>query len=310
MVVMFMVQKNFLSTDGSFTARRHRAVWAALFVDMISLIVEYAAGCCRDLKTSIYVMALAGAAVFYIVLHMAGILPPSGRDDNSVHRRHTDTGRDLMEEKRKLLLELAVLAATLTYQAGLTPPGGFWLESLGHRAGDPVLLSNYPSRYKGFFYLNATSFMASVALTIILLNPRLYRHGIRCHALCVCMVAGLLCLMGAYAAGSSRHIRTTIFMITLIALVFIFIILLLLVFWIRPNWIKAGSRQGGGSMSPRGSAGGNGAVQVQQPAGSSEAAGRRYGDIEPHTGKKYLILLGVLAASITYQAGLVPPGGV
>ncbi|OEL16098.1 hypothetical protein BAE44_0022882, partial [Dichanthelium oligosanthes] len=138
-----------------------------------------------------------------------------------------------------LLLMLAILAATLTYQAGLTPPGGFWLgdDELGHIAGDPVLLSSYPRRYTAFFYHNATSFMASVALTILLVNPNLYRAAIRCQALCVCMVAGLFGLMGGYAAGSSRHVRTSIYMIALVAVVFTFVILLLVMFLLNHKWI-------------------------------------------------------------------------
>jgi len=31
-----------------------------------------------------------------------------------------------LEKRRKLLLLLAILAAGLTYQAGMSPPGGFW----------------------------------------------------------------------------------------------------------------------------------------------------------------------------------------
>ena len=31
-----------------------------------------------------------------------------------------------LEKSRKLLLLLAILAAGLTYQAGMSPPGGFW----------------------------------------------------------------------------------------------------------------------------------------------------------------------------------------
>lgn len=194
------------------------------------------------MSTSIYVIALAGGALIYVVFHMV-FFTLHGKHDE-LHKAGTT-----VEKKRKLLLLLAILAVTLTYQAGLTPPSGFWLEDgdvqLDHHAGDPVLLSNYPRRYTASFYLNATGFMASVALTILLVNPNLYIAAINCHALYVCMVAALFGLMGAYAAGSSRHLRTSIYMIALIALVFTVILLLLLICsrgrkWReRHHWISA-----------------------------------------------------------------------
>ena len=87
----------------------------------------------------------------------------------------------LLEKRRKRLLLFAILAATITYQAGLTPPGGFLLEDdkFGrHHAGDPVLLDNYPRRYNAFFYCNSISLMLSIALIILPVNPNMYKPAI------------------------------------------------------------------------------------------------------------------------------------
>nr|CAB3490308.1 unnamed protein product [Digitaria exilis] len=140
LVVIFMIQKNCLSkkncaskTDNNLSLR---ALEAVMILDLIGLIGAYAAGCCRDVSTSIYVIAVAGAVLVYVVFHLVFFT----RHIKNLHEK-TPT----VESKRKLLLMLAILAAALTYQAGLTPPGGFWLEDdedLGNRAGDPVLLSN------------------------------------------------------------------------------------------------------------------------------------------------------------------------
>jgi hypothetical protein len=64
---------------------------------------------------------------------------------------------ELVWKLRKYLMLLAVLSATVTYQAGLAPPGGLWLDNQhGHLASDIVLQSSYPKRYKVFFYCNST----------------------------------------------------------------------------------------------------------------------------------------------------------
>uniref|UniRef100_A0A0D9WPF4 PGG domain-containing protein n=1 Tax=Leersia perrieri TaxID=77586 RepID=A0A0D9WPF4_9ORYZ len=174
--------------------KRH-ALEAAMILDLFGLMGAYAAGSCRDVSTSIYVMAIAGAVLVYVVIHVVFFTLD--------HKGH---GEDvLLEKRRKRLLLFAILSATITYQAGLTPPSGFWQEDddYGHRAGEPVLFSNYPHRYKAFFYCNTTSFMSSIALIILLVNPNLYRPAIQSYALSVCMVAGMFGLMGAYSAGSS-----------------------------------------------------------------------------------------------------------
>uniref|UniRef100_A0A0E0RDL6 PGG domain-containing protein n=1 Tax=Oryza rufipogon TaxID=4529 RepID=A0A0E0RDL6_ORYRU len=48
---------------------------------------------------------------------------------------------EFLWELRKYVLLLATLAATVTYTAGLDPPGGFWTDNVGELlAGDPYLL--------------------------------------------------------------------------------------------------------------------------------------------------------------------------
>ena len=67
---------------------------------------------------------------------------------------------------RSVVLVLAVLIATATYQAVLSPPGGYWQEStLSHEAGKMIMRS-WESSYFGL--LNTAGFCASVCTIVVL----------------------------------------------------------------------------------------------------------------------------------------------
>ncbi|KAM0926442.1 hypothetical protein ACQ4PT_003516 [Festuca glaucescens] len=325
-VIIIIVQSKELS---SAAVIRRAALKTAMILDLFGLMGAYVAGSYQDTTSTIYVCALAVVVYVYALAKVvafrktknqhAGPDNPGGlvrlsSDDHNQHAGSEVGDDDLktkLERKRKFLLQLAILAATVTYQSGLNPPGGFWQESKGERsltAGDPVLLDYYGIRYQVFFYCNATWFMASVAVILLLVNQMLYKTGIRSRALHVCVVVGLLGVMGAYAAGSSRQLRTSIYVFALVAAVVAFLILQILFFvfadsrhlseqpWL-PQWLKV-------LVNPLTSSPG--------PAGENEAkevSKRQQQHIEKHKKSKYLMLLGILAASVTYQAGLAPPGG-
>uniref|UniRef100_A0A453PXQ2 PGG domain-containing protein n=1 Tax=Aegilops tauschii subsp. strangulata TaxID=200361 RepID=A0A453PXQ2_AEGTS len=57
------------------------------------------------------------------------------------------SAREALDKARSLVLLLATLATTITYTAGLDPPGGVWQDnSEGHMAGDPILLTTNARR--------------------------------------------------------------------------------------------------------------------------------------------------------------------
>ncbi|KAJ1292444.1 hypothetical protein BS78_02G391600 [Paspalum vaginatum] len=319
LVVIIMVQSRFL-------VQRH-TLEAAMILDLLGLICAYAAGSCRDVNTSIYVVALAGVVLVYVVIHiiMFFTLEQQKTNNGGNNSNNNKEGDGEMEKKREVLLVLVILVATLTYQAGLTPPGGFWSadDNLGHYAGYPVLLDNYPRRYRVFFYCNAASFMTSVALILLLVNPRMFG------------------LVGAYTAGSSRRLRTSIYVLVLVIGLLAFVTMQVFIFWRK--W-KARKREinivddddaaaaaqdstpptqqrqikittattttddgdtiipSGGNTNQAGSAG--------QGASSNQQNGTSGGSRNKAELRKYLMLLGILAASVTYQTGLKPPGGL
>ncbi|CAM0943399.1 unnamed protein product [Alopecurus aequalis] len=279
LVVVILVQKELLV--------KHHVLEAAMILDLFGLIGAYAAGSCRDVNQSIYIMALAGLVLVYVVIHIVFFTldHEENKDDNEYQ---------LVEKRRKRLLLFAILAATITYQAGLTPPGGFLLEDgkHGHHAGDPVLLDNYPRRFHAFFYCNSVSFMLSISLILLLVNPNLYRSAIRSNALSVCTAVGLFCLMGAYAAGSTQHMKSSIYIFVLVALVIFVAAGLLLVFLMREMKEKEGNL----AVAPP--------IEQDEEEKKEDEEERK-----KHARRKYLMLLGILVASVAYQAGLKPPGG-
>ncbi|KAG2563650.1 uncharacterized protein LOC120645055 [Panicum virgatum] len=293
------------------TLHHHNALEAAMILDLLGLIGAYAAGSCRDVTTSIYAMALAGAVLVYVVIHV--VLFTLDHNEAAAPVVSGKEKEDPVEKRRKRLLLFAILAATITYQAGLTPPSGFLAgddPGTGRRAGDPVLLNNYPRRYTAFFYCNSVSFMLSIALIILLVNPNLYRPAIRSNALSVCTAAGMSGIMGAYAAGCTQHLKTSIYIFALAGFV-LFVVIVAVVFWVFRDDDKGKPADGSSSSSQGRAEKSNTNEDLEK--GKNDDAGKKAEEDEKekrrHAKRKYLMLLGILVASVTYQAGLAPPGG-
>ncbi|KAI4973876.1 hypothetical protein ZWY2020_041657 [Hordeum vulgare] len=301
---------------------RRAGLKTAMILNLFGLMGAYVAGSFRDAPTTIYVFSLAVAVFAYSIVkvvtythgqsmlmgwmrRMSDKLAKLVRLSDGLPRSEPEGSEQdckKFERWRQFLLQLAIFVATVTYQIGLNPPGGFWPESKHEGslvAGDPVLLDHYGVRYQVFFYCNATGFMASVTVILLLVNQKLYKQGIRSNALRVCVTVRLLGLMGAYAAGSCRQLRTSIYVFALVAAVVVFLFLQILLFLSAESvncselpWLPSRLT---GSFQPLSS-------PPRWLVGKKD-------DDEQYAKRKYLMLLGILGASVTYQAGLAPPGG-
>uniref|UniRef100_A0A0A9AQY6 PGG domain-containing protein n=1 Tax=Arundo donax TaxID=35708 RepID=A0A0A9AQY6_ARUDO len=118
---------------------------------------------------------------------------------------------------REYLMLLGVLAASVTYQSGLKPPGGMWQEDKsGHVAGDSILHDINKRRYLTFFYSNSTSFMASIVVIVLLLPSTLHSYHLPLWPMHTAILLDMLGLLAAYAAGSNRDMETTMKVIGLV----------------------------------------------------------------------------------------------
>jgi len=215
---------------------------------------------------------------------------------------------ELVWKLRKYLMLLAILSATITYQAGLAPPGGLWLDNQhGHLASDIVLQSTYPKRYKVFFYCNSTAFMASLIVLILLLVRKLSCNAIWLRSLHFAMLLNLLGLMGAYAAGSCRQIRTSLYTWVLLVGVFTYIVLHVVFFrhlaspWLQQTLMDV-QRSWNDSLARMFS-------KSQSITDDELDASVQEKKEELEQKRSLLLVLATLSTTVTYAAGLNPPGG-
>ncbi|KAF8657382.1 hypothetical protein HU200_060154 [Digitaria exilis] len=312
------------------------ALQTAMIVDLLALTGSYVMGSCRETKNSIYISLLVCLVLAYVVIHVLiaiHVIPEwwkktvAGKIENFAcryiwekkasfghnkrnsanemdselgHNQSADADDKYWERRRNLLLMLAVLTATVTYQAGMNPPGGVWSDDM-IKPGDPILQQNNVKRYDVFYYSNSLSFVSSVVITILLVNKESCEHGIKSYALRVCLVLGLVGLLIAYAAGSCRKERQSIYLIIIAVAVLISLVTQVLLL---------SSTQGtlGGKLIER-------FLQLLsciEPSQVTTPKKKESSDQPKKKGPKkykYLMLLAILSASITYQAGLNPPGG-
>ena len=134
-------------------------------------------------------------------------------DDDPVAQR-----KKWFKEMRGWLMVLATVAASVTYQAGLNPPGGFWQE--GDDAGNPVLRDKHWSRYMIFYYFNATAFVTSLVIMVLLMSERFYHTEAKVVALMLTTFIDLISLIGAYIAGTTRFFSSCIYIIVIACVAF------------------------------------------------------------------------------------------
>ncbi|CAN6373693.1 unnamed protein product [Urochloa humidicola] len=192
------------------------------------------------------------------------------------------------------------MAITISYQAGLTPPGKFWLEQGDGHAGDPVLADTYPRIYRLFFSFNTATFIISVGLILLLVSRKLDSISTRSwRVLSSYTVLVLILLMVTFVAGSNRRMpKATAAGLAIAAQVLLQVGITTLALREEKGAVLVELRRFFSAQ--------------QRQRHQDNNAGDHHGHAD-HNSKyiirEYLVVVSIMAASVTYQAGLVPPGG-
>uniref|UniRef100_A0ACD5TR52 Uncharacterized protein n=1 Tax=Avena sativa TaxID=4498 RepID=A0ACD5TR52_AVESA len=120
---------------------------------------------------------------------------------------------------RAWLLLLMSLAATVTYTAGLSPPGGVWSAdnaAHGYVAGNPVMRDKSRTRYTAFYYGNSIAFFSSLMVIAMLAKPY-NKSKIQHRVFSCCIIICFLSLGTSYIAGTAVDSRSAILSAVLIA---------------------------------------------------------------------------------------------
>ncbi|XP_041006536.1 ankyrin repeat-containing protein ITN1-like isoform X2 [Juglans microcarpa x Juglans regia] len=87
--------------------------------------------------------------------------------------KHLQSRGNWIDETRGTLMLVATVIATVTFQAGLNPPGGVWQDSNNGTvtAGTSIFLSQGSSTsYQLFLYFNTTSFVAALSVVLVVIS--------------------------------------------------------------------------------------------------------------------------------------------
>ncbi|KAG9133470.1 hypothetical protein Leryth_013282 [Lithospermum erythrorhizon] len=103
---------------------------------------------------------------------------PQKRSNN--FNEFIDGQQDWLERKRNVLMIVASLIATMAFQVGVNPPGGYWQETsnvivksgkqVRVQVGHSIWADNEPETYASFIFLNTTGFIASLSIILLLIS--------------------------------------------------------------------------------------------------------------------------------------------
>ncbi|KAF3774390.1 hypothetical protein EJ110_NYTH53178 [Nymphaea thermarum] len=98
------------------------------------------------------------------------------------------------------MMIVSVLIATLTYQATLNPPGGFWQDNQHGSAGQAINAQSYGD-YNAFVKCNAVGLFASLATILLLTSATTIEHPITIWGLMLIMWVSVFSIAFSFFYG-------------------------------------------------------------------------------------------------------------
>lgn len=86
-----------------------------------------------------------------------------------------------LTKKRDSIMVVAILIATMAFQAAVSPPGGLWQDNLTvdsqgnsvpdpHHAGESVMSYTHPKYFRNFIRVNTVAFVSSLSIILLLIS--------------------------------------------------------------------------------------------------------------------------------------------
>ncbi|KAG6409536.1 hypothetical protein SASPL_127576 [Salvia splendens] len=130
---------------------------------------------------------------------------------NRLKNKHKDTQAvKWLTKKRDSIMVVAILIATMAFQAGVTPPGGVWQEDFTHydngtrvanphKAGEAVMAYKSARAFKSFMRTNTVAFVTSLSTILLLISGLPFKRPLFMWILMVIMWVTVTMTAATYA---------------------------------------------------------------------------------------------------------------